>query len=128
MKAQYGVDIRFVPPKTDFAVNIDEQMFMQVIINLVKNASEALANSQTKNPFVEVSALRLSSGETEITVKDNGPGIPENIKNEIFVPFFTTKETGSGIGLSYSQQVLRAHGGSISCQSGSNGTAMRLVF
>lgn len=128
MKAQYGVDIRFIPPKADFTVNIDEQMFMQVIINLVKNASEALANSQTKNPFVEVSALRLSSGETEITVKDNGPGIPESIRNEIFVPFFTTKETGSGIGLSYSQQVLRAHGGSISCQAGGDGTVMRLVF
>lgn len=128
MKSQYGVEIRFTAPKTDFNISIDEQMFMQVIINLVKNSSEALCNSRTPIPTIEVTASRLASGETEIAVKDNGPGIPDEIKNEIFVPFFTTKEMGSGIGLSYSQQVLRAHGGSLVCHSDSNGTVMRMVF
>ena len=54
---------------------------------------------------------------TEITVSDNGDGIPPEILDDIFIPFFTTKESGSGIGLSYSRQILRAHGGSLLCQS-----------
>lgn len=53
----------------------------------------------------------------EITVTDNGPGISDEIMKEIFVPFFTTKEQGTGIGLSHSRQKLRAHGGAIDCNS-----------
>lgn len=128
MRTQYNVNISFVPPQSDFTVNIDEQMMMQVMINLVKNAAEALASSPKTNANVEVTTRRLASGQTEIVVADNGPGIPDNVRDEIFVPFFTTKSTGSGIGLSYSQQVLRAHGGTIACETDNTGTSMILVF
>ncbi len=128
MRSQYNVNIHFVQPLSNFTVNIDEQMMMQVMINLVKNSAEALASTPKPDALVEVSAHHLPSGQTEIVVADNGPGIPDNVRDEIFVPFFTTKSTGSGIGLSYSQQVLRAHGGTIVCQSSTNGTIMKLLF
>ena len=116
MKEQYGVAIRFVAPDPDFLVKLDEQMMVQVIINLVKNGAEAVSGSP--NGQVEINCSKSVSGQqTEITVIDNGPGIPSEIADEIFVPFFTTKNSGSGIGLSYSRQILRAHGGTINCYS-----------
>jgi nitrogen fixation/metabolism regulation signal transduction histidine kinase len=116
MKEQYGVSIRFVAPEPDFLVKLDEQVMVQVIINLVKNGAEAVTDNQ--NGLVEICCSKSVNGEqTEITVSDNGPGIPSEIADEIFVPFFTTKNSGSGIGLSYSRQILRAHGGTINCYS-----------
>jgi signal transduction histidine kinase len=58
-----------------------------------------------------------SEGQKYIEVKDNGPGIPPELINEIFVPFFTTKNTGTGVGLSLSKQILRMHGGNLKVKS-----------
>ena len=64
-----------------------------------------------------------------IAIADNGPGIPDDLKDEIFVPFFTTKEKGSGIGLSLSRQIMHLHGGEIKLVTNSGaGTEFRLVF
>lgn len=126
LKSDYGVAIQFHAPDPDFVVQIDEQMMVQVVINLVKNSAEAL--QETQNPQIEVHAHKLSGEKVEITVADNGPGVPEEILEEIFVPFFTTKATGTGIGLSHSRQIMRAHGGSIGCNSEKGNTVFRLTW
>jgi two-component system, NtrC family, nitrogen regulation sensor histidine kinase NtrY len=124
LKAEFEVLIKFHYPEPDFQLLVDEQMLVQVVINLVKNAAEALAD--TTDPLIEISGRQLSNSQTEITVSDNGPGIPDEIIEEIFVPFFTTKATGTGIGLSYSRQLMRAHGGTINCSSHPGKTVFKL--
>jgi len=98
-------------PAADFEVIVDEQMLMQVVINLVKNSSEALRGVQ--NGLVEIFVEQNQEGKLQIQLFDNGPGVPAEICEEIFVPFFTTKEGGMGVGLSHSKQIARAHGGNI---------------
>ena len=115
MKTEYGVSIVFHPIIPTFKVRIDEQMMIQVIINLIKNACEELCGNI--DGLIDVFCYRNSVQSVEIHVCDNGQGISEDILEDIFVPFFTTKKAGTGIGLSYSRQVLRAHGGSISVRS-----------
>jgi two-component system, NtrC family, nitrogen regulation sensor histidine kinase NtrY len=126
LKIDYGVAIQFHAPNPDFVVQIDEQMMVQVVINLVKNSAEALQGFE--NPKIKIHAHKLSGEKVEITVADNGPGVPEEILEEIFVPFFTTKATGTGIGLSHSRQIMRAHGGSIGCNSEKGNTVFRLAW
>ncbi len=95
-------------------VQADEEMMGQVLINLVKNSVEALAN--TENGRVEVIA-RLVDSSPIIEIIDNGPGIIPEAINRIFVPFFTTKKNGSGIGLALSRQMMQMHNGSLSVES-----------
>ena len=98
-------------------VNLVQQDISRVLLNLYNNAFYAVAERQKKGtgdyqPTVTVTTKR--KGEfIEITVKDNGNGIPENIKDKIFQPFFTTKPTGqgTGLGLSLSYDIVKAHGG-----------------
>lgn len=119
LKESFEGNLKLQTPGKNFRFIADEQMMIQVIINLVKNAAEAF-NGQAcqKNPNAEIVVSAIKKGKiTEIKVTDNGQGIPEEIADEIFIPFFTTKEKGSGIGLSYSRQILRAHGGSLLCRS-----------
>jgi signal transduction histidine kinase len=89
----------------------DEKQISQVLINLVKNAYQA----SIENPDAQIKVISSigSEGRPEIKVMDNGPGIPEDLMDKIFVPFFTTKESGSGIGLSVSRQIMQMHGGSL---------------
>ncbi len=68
-------------------------------------------------PRISVRAHYTQNGRCEIQVIDNGPGIPPEIMEQIFIPFFTTKENGSGIGLSLSRQIMKNHGGSIDVHS-----------
>lgn len=126
MKAEYGVAIKFYPLKKDFQVQIDEQMMVQVIVNLVKNAAEAA--SEQKNPMVEIAGRKLDDNQVEILVVDNGKGISEEIAEEVFVPFFTTKSSGSGIGLSHSRQIMRAHGGTVNYRREKGKTVFAIVW
>jgi signal transduction histidine kinase len=96
-------------------IEADKKMIMQVLVNLVKNSREAL--SEKENGQIELLAGRNKNGQVEICVKDNGPGIPKELLDEIFVPFFTTRENGSGIGLSLSRQIMRLHGGTLKVHS-----------
>lgn len=95
-------------------LEIDEEMIGQVLINLIKNAMEALY--QTKNPKIELIG-KYNGQSITIEVTDNGPGIIPEAINRIFVPFFTTKKTGSGIGLALSRQIMQMHNGSLSVVS-----------
>jgi nitrogen fixation/metabolism regulation signal transduction histidine kinase len=119
--------IRFilVNPSQELKIWADRQMIQQVLINLVKNAMEALAGRKEKK--IKISAFRQSN-KTFIRVYDNGPGIDTESADKVFIPFFTTRKKGSGIGLSLSKQIMRLHKGSISFQSDSNGTTFTLEF
>ncbi len=99
----------------DFSINADEKQLTHVLINLTKNALEAL-NGQPDGK-IQIKAGRLDSGRAVISIQDNGPGIASDQLNQVFIPFFTTKEKGSGIGLSFSRQVIRLHGGNLQVQS-----------
>lgn len=103
----------------------DRQMIQQVLINLVKNAIEAVKELREKE--IILSAFR-ERNRTCIAVRDNGAGIdPDNV-DKVFIPFFTTREKGSGIGLSLSRQIMRLHRGNISFRTGAEGTTFTLVF
>lgn len=90
-------------------VNADKALIEQVLINLVKNAIQAF--DEETNRIVEVRAFLSDKGRPTITVTDNGGGIDEEALEKIFIPFFTTKKRGSGIGLSLSRQIMRKHQG-----------------
>lgn len=96
-------------------VHIDEQMIEQVLINLVKNSVQALDGM--KDGKILIRGFYNKRGRPTIQVTDNGQGILSDVIDKIFIPFFTTKRSGSGIGLSLSRQILRLHGGSITAQS-----------
>lgn len=112
---------------SNLKIDADSYLLEQVLINLVLNALEACES--ISHPVVKVSAEKKFDGQVVISVTDNGPGIPEEIKDRIFVPFFTTKKEGSGIGLSLSKQIMTLHGGKIQITSKQNkGTLVNLVF
>jgi nitrogen fixation/metabolism regulation signal transduction histidine kinase len=98
----------------DLAIEADFAQMEQILINLIKNSAEALPGR--KNGIIHLNAFRADDS-TIIQVEDNGTGIPGEIIEDIFVPFFTTKKSGSGIGLSLSKQIMQNHNGSISVNS-----------
>lgn len=93
----------------------DENLIEQVVINMVKNSIHALENKENKQ--IRLKAFENRRGRVNIQVIDNGHGILKEVEDKIFIPFFTTKQKGSGIGLSLSKQILRLHGGNISVKS-----------
>ncbi len=94
-------------------IQADEELLEQVVINLVKNAIEAV--SETENPQIQLIARHDTA--VKIEVIDNGPGIIREALESIFVPFYTTKRTGSGIGLSLSRQIMQMHNGTLTVES-----------
>ena len=93
----------------------DPELIEQVLINLLSNAAEALADRT--DGAIAVEGRMGERGRVIIEVTDNGPGIAKDVQERIFIPFFTTKQNGSGIGLSLSRQIMRLHRGSISVSS-----------
>ena len=104
----------------------DEKQIAQVLINLVKNAEEALKNQD--NGKISIKAKINKNGRTQISVIDNGLGIPGDLLDKIFVPFFSTKENGSGIGLSLSRQIMQMHGGTLKVESVPQKTSFTILF
>ncbi|WP_340114944.1 sensor histidine kinase [Maribellus mangrovi] len=99
----------------ELELHADEKQISQVLINLVKNAYQA--NEDNENAKITIKATVNAAGHPTISVSDNGPGISDELMDKIFVPFFTTKENGSGIGLSISRQIMQLHGGSLKMSS-----------
>ena len=93
----------------------DIELLDMVFINLMKNSMEALEN--TEKPQIRITINKYEEERALIEVKDNGAGMSEEIMNQIFIPFYTTKRKGSGIGLSLSNQIIRLHGGTITADS-----------
>ena len=109
----------------DLKICADEQMITQVLLNLIKNAVEAI---DKKGPAeINVSA-HASEERIVLKVTDNGEGIPPELSGEIFMPFFTTRKKGTGVGLSYSRQVMAMHDGRIEFDSLPGRTQFRLIF
>ncbi|MFP4042618.1 MAG: sensor histidine kinase [Bacteroidales bacterium] len=105
----------------------DHKLIEQVLINLVTNAIHAL--EERRDGLVELNAYRNKRGKVVLQVSDNGRGILPEVLDKIFIPFFTTKPKGSGIGLSLSKQIMRLHGGSITAHSEpEEGTVFNLTF
>ncbi len=113
------------PP--DLTLSADPDLLDQVLVNLALNAVQAVEDQSEARIGLRSYVDRRS--RPVIQVEDNGPGIPPDVQEKIFVPFFTTKEDGSGIGLSLSRQIMRLHGGSISVRSApEEGTVFTLRF
>ena len=109
--AAAGVDVRWHADAPSCTIDGDVGLLTQVMLNLVKNAGEALAG--TVDPRIVVSAAPAGNGWIKVTVSDNGPGIGPALVRDVFLPFFTTKPHGTGIGLSFARQVVLLHGGQI---------------
>jgi two-component system, NtrC family, nitrogen regulation sensor histidine kinase NtrY len=109
-----GINLRMSAIPGDLTIIADEMLLEQVMINLVKNSLEAILGPGGE---ISVSACEMPEDKILIQVKDNGIGIDANILENIFVPAFTTKENGSGIGLSISRQIIRMHQGVIEVRS-----------
>ncbi len=109
------IEIKKSIPK-DVMSSTDEKLLSQVIINLLKNASEALVIEEVEHPYISIDLLQANNTIT-IEISNNGPPIPPEIKEQIFIPFYTTKENGSGIGLSLSKQIILQMGGDITLNS-----------
>jgi len=106
----------------------DPDLMSQVLINLIRNAAQA-ARGHSEAPHVWLGFSRTRSGRAQIEVCDNGPGVPERMRQDIFLPFFTTKAEGTGVGLSLARQVVLAHKGSISVGDREGGGALfRIVI
>lgn len=110
-----GVSIEFEIEPMDLSLKMDSYLIEQVLINLIINAVDACIN--VSKPIVKIYAIQTLNCNTIIKVKDNGNGIPEEIVDTIFVPFFSTKKNGSGIGLSLCKQIMLLHKGKIQVQS-----------
>lgn len=110
----------------NLTVKADSSQIQQVLINLIKNASESFS-AQT-NRMISINAY-ITDSVTVIEVSDNGDGIEPEALDNIFIPFYTTKKTGSGIGLSLSRQILQQHGGQLNVHSEvGKGTVFSLVI
>lgn len=112
----------------DLELFIDRQQIVQVLLNLGKNAIQSLEHEK-KQGIIQIHAGINETGNKFIEVRDNGPGIQSKVIEHIFIPFFTTKDSGSGIGLSLSKQILQLHGGTLQVHSVlEQGTSFYLSF
>ncbi|MBQ6286286.1 MAG: HAMP domain-containing histidine kinase [Bacteroidales bacterium] len=107
LAASYGAVCTYRPEEPDLMIYADEGQISQILINLIKNALQAGAK------HVDISARMGKDDEVIISVANNGEPIPISAQEQIFIPFFTTKKEGSGIGLSLSRQIMRNHNGTI---------------
>ena len=112
----------------------DERLLGQAFGNIIKNAAEALsarpADDETVGQII-VRLYRLDDGQVEITVQDNGPGFPQDVKDQLLEPYVTAKEGGTGLGLAIVNRVIMDHGGTINLQSrpdGQPGAFVRVVL
>ena len=108
-------EFQFEVPSPELKLNVDRAQIEQILINLLKNSREACSRKSDKK--IQVKARKLSAGNTTLTISDNGEGILPDVLDKIFVPFFTTKTSGSGIGLSLCKQIMTLHEGSINVKS-----------
>jgi two-component system, NtrC family, nitrogen regulation sensor histidine kinase NtrY len=125
--AQKNIDIEIILKDPDLILDVDTNLVEQVLINLVVNAIEAVKDQ--KDPRIILSSYLNNNKKTVIKVADNGIGMQEELMEKIFIPFFSTKKSGSGIGLSLCKQIMMLHKGNINVQSKEGeGTAFMLQF
>jgi len=124
---QKDIELETILKDTDLQLEVDVNLVEQVLINLVVNAIEAIKDSPA--PKIVLSAYVASNFRSIIKIADNGNGMPPELLDKIFVPFFSTKKNGSGIGLSLCKQIMMLHRGNVQVQSvEGEGTAFLLQF
>lgn len=124
---QKNIELEIILKDPDLVLEADTNLVEQVLINLVVNSIEAVKDKA--EPRIILSAFLSSNRKTIIKVSDNGNGMPEEVLDKIFIPFFSTKKSGSGIGLSLCKQIMMLHRGNIHVQSvEGEGTAFSLQF
>jgi signal transduction histidine kinase len=109
-----------ISPET-LKISADPELLAQALLNLLRNAFRVTAD--VEKPVVVLAMSRQAGGRHRIEVRDNGPGIPAERREDVFLPFYTTHKGGSGVGLSFARQVALAHGGSISAGDAPEGGA-----
>lgn len=109
--------IRLITSDTnqELEILVDPELLEQVLINILKNAFDGV--QQSNDPAIEIQIHTTPNGGVSIYIIDNGTGIPEEMLDKIFIPFFTTKKSGSGIGLALSKQIIQLHSGQIFVES-----------
>jgi two-component system nitrogen regulation sensor histidine kinase NtrY len=115
--SEKGIKLECSVNPTDITISADKILTEQVIINLLKNAIQAFDEGEEKEKVITLKAYYNEKMRPVISVKDNGTGIDPEALEKIFIPFFTTKKTGSGIGLSLSRQIMRQHQGTLTVKS-----------
>lgn len=125
--AQKGIELDIILKDTNLTIEADTSLIEQVLINLVLNATEAV--KEQAEPNIRLAAYLNETQQRVIEITDNGTGMPAEVLEKIFIPFFTTKKNGSGIGLSFSRQIMFSHRGTIKAQSVENqGSVFVLTF
>jgi signal transduction histidine kinase len=126
----HGIDVRLDEGLDAIGVCVDANLLERVMLNLVLNAADAVGerkcgvrDAECETGRIDVRAVK-NGGRVEITIEDNGPGIPAELVEKIFDPFFTTKHTGTGLGLAIVHRVVEAHGGSIAAENRPEGGAV----
>jgi signal transduction histidine kinase len=121
--ASCGATCTYRPEEPDLMIYADEGQISQILINLIKNALQAGAK------HIDISARMGQDDEVIVCVANDGEPIPAAAQEQIFIPFYTTKKEGSGIGLSISRQIMRNHNGSIELvRSDESQTIFELTF
>jgi len=124
---QKNIDVETILKDPDLMIEADTSLLEQVMINLLVNAIDAVKEKQ--EPTIILSGYVSANRRTVIKISDNGNGMPPEVVDKIFIPFFSTKKTGSGIGLSLCKQIMMLHKGNIQVQSDEGiGTAFLLQF
>jgi nitrogen fixation/metabolism regulation signal transduction histidine kinase len=114
-------ELDWTPPVPEFDIKVDRLLFRRVLLNLVENAYQATQEAGSR-PRVAISARRLvHSGVALITLTDNGPGVPDDLRDRVFDPYFTTKGAGTGLGLAIVKKIVLEHGGSIDVETAPEG-------
>ncbi|MEP7256367.1 MAG: ATP-binding protein, partial [Ferruginibacter sp.] len=124
---QKNIELEIILKDPDLTLEADTDLIEQVLINLILNAADAV--KEVANPRILLSAYITANNKVVIKVSDNGIGISADLMEKIFIPFFSTRKTGSGIGLSLCKQIMMLHKGNIKVQSvAGEGTAFSLLF
>jgi nitrogen fixation/metabolism regulation signal transduction histidine kinase len=124
---QKGISFNFKTDDPGVMVKMDRDLIEQVIINFLTNATYAVSGKET--PQIHLFSGKDMEGRPYITVADNGSGISDDIRDKIFIPFFSTKKNGNGIGLSISREIVKLHNGKLHMQSQvKEGSAFTILF
>lgn len=118
-----GVSLMLSVFPEQLEMTADAELMAQFLLNLLKNGAES-ARGSTNTPQIAVTVTGTGGTHTKITVSDNGPGIPDAVARDIFLPFFATKRAGTGVGLNFARQIVLLHTGSIEAKAGPEGGAV----
>lgn len=124
---QHKVKVEIDDGLTGLVMNADPKLMDRVLVNLIGNAAEAIGESRSTGGLVRIFARPIKD-VVELTIEDDGPGIPADVIEKMFNPFFTTKHTGTGLGLAIVHRIIEGHGGTIRAENLPEGKGARFVL